>query len=241
MARDVVVHPSGTSWGAVLDGWLATVGVAAILTPIVTALLSNVYSSSGYASTVPVLVAVGLAYLIGGYVAGRMAGSRTSWHGMLVAFFGLFVVLALLVVDIAIASGLFAGSRLVQIMPLVLGVTLFQTVETFAFGGALGILIAIFAGWLGGLLAPERIAPAVTAPAPAFRTGPFVNPPVTTRPVVEERKVEERTVVTEEAHPPRERYRLLPAAARKGGERVASVDEVDEVEHVETTDRIQPS
>jgi hypothetical protein len=234
MTRDVVVRPSGTSWGAVLDGWLATVGVAAILTPIVTALLSNVYSSSGYASTVPVLVAVGLAYLIGGYVAGRMAGSRTSWHGMMVAFFGLFVVLALLVVDIALASGLFgAGSRLVQIMPLVLGVALFQTVETFAFGGALGILIAIFAGWLGGLLAPERIVPVVTAPA--VRTAPVVTPPVTTRPVVEEHKV-----VTEEVRP-RERYRLLPSLGRKGGEPVGSVDEVDEVERVETTDRIQPS
>src|SRR4029077_10244159 len=169
MAREVVVRPTGTSWGAVLDGWLATVGVAAILTPIIGLMLANWYATRGYASTVPVLVAVGLSYLVGGYVAGRMAGYRTSWHGMMVAFFGLFVVLALLVVDIAFSMGVFgATARLVQIMPLVLGVALYQSVETFAFGGALGILIAIFAGWLGGLLAPTRTGTVVTSdPVPA--------------------------------------------------------------------------
>ena len=123
MAGEVVVRPTGTSWGAVLDGWLATVGVAAILTPIIALLLAG-YASRGFVSTVPILLAVGLSYLIGGYVAGRMAGYRTSWHGMMVAFFGLFVVLALLVVDVALATGVFgsSSSRLVQVMPGVLGV-----------------------------------------------------------------------------------------------------------------------
>src|SRR5436853_2635017 len=146
MAREVVVRPTGTSWGAILDGWLATVGVAAILTPIIGLMLTSWYTTRSYASTVPILVAVGLSYLVGGYVAGRMAGYRTSWHGMMVAFFGLFVVLALLVIDLALALGVFgATARLIQIMPLVMGATLFETAETFAFGGALSILIAIFA------------------------------------------------------------------------------------------------
>ena len=162
MTREVVVRPTGTSWGAVLDGWLATVGVAAILTPIIGLILANWYSTRGYASTVPILVAVGLAYLIGGYVAGRMAGYHTSWHGMLVAFFGLFVVLALLVIDLALATGVFGTSaRLVQVMPQVLGVALYGSAETFAFGGALALLVAVFAGWLGGLLAPSRIGTVV--------------------------------------------------------------------------------
>jgi hypothetical protein len=222
MAREVTVRPRGTSWGAVLDGWLAAVGVAAILTPIVMVLLDNVYPNGrGYASTVPILCAVGLSYLVGGYVAGRMAGYRTSWHGMMVAFFGVFVVLALLVIDISFALGVFGGptGRVVQIMPLVLGVALFQSAETFAFGGALGILMAVFAGWLGGLLAPARITAAVTAtPAPGEVT-----------PVVEERRV-----TSTEVHRPRERYRLLPSAGRKGGERV---DEVETVERTERVDR----
>jgi MFS family permease len=240
MARDVVVRPSGTSWGAVLDGWLATVGVAAILTPIVGILLSTWYSTRGYASTIPVLVAVGLAYLIGGYIAGRIAGYRTSWHGMVVAFFGLFVVLALLVIDIALAQGVFGqSSRLVPILPLVLGVALFQSVETFAFGGAIAILLAIFAAWLGGLLAPERLGVAVS---PAATDAPIAEPasvPVIT-PIVREREV----ATTRRAPRARERYRLLPSPARKGGERMDDVDEVDdadEVEPVETTDRVQPS
>lgn len=222
MARDVTVRPTGTSWGAVLDGWLATVGVAAILTPLVLLLRTSAYpDASGYASTVPILVAVGLSYLIGGYVSGRMAGHRTSWHGMMVAFFGVFVALALLVVDVALAQGVFGTTgRLVQILPLVLGVTLFASAETFAFGGVLGILIAVFAAWLGGLLAPARIAVTGTVvPAAPVSAGP-----------VNERRVRETTVQR-----PRERYRLLPGVGRKGGERA---DDVREVERTERTERI---
>jgi MFS family permease len=216
MAREVVMRPTRTSWGAVLDGWLATVGVAAILTPIIGVLLTNLYPTGGYASTVPILVGVGLAYLIGGYIAGRVAGYKTSWHGMMVAFLGLFIVLALLVVDIALEVGVFGvTARLVQIMPLVLGVALYESVETFAFGGALGILIAIFAGWLGGLLAPAHVTATVANVAP-----------VKAKPIVEERKMN-----TAQVHRPRSRYRLLPSIGRKGGERVEEVQTV--VEHVD--------
>ncbi len=224
MALEVVVRPTGTSWGAVLDGWLATVGVAAILTPIIGLVLAG-YSTRGFVSTVPILLAVGLSYLIGGYVAGRMAGYRTSWHGMTVAFFGLFVVLALLVIDIAFALGVFGAtsSRLVQIMPTVLGVSLYQSAETFAFGGVLGVLIAVFAGWLGGLLAPSRIMTAVSA---------------TTAPDAESADVEERTVTTAEVHRPRERYRLLPSPGLKGGERVERVEDVQDVQDVQDVDDV---
>lgn len=228
MARDVDVRPAGTSWGAVLDGWLAAVGVAAILTPLVGLLLASVYgSSTGYAATVPILVAVGLAYLIGGYVAGRMAGYRTSWHGMMMAFFGVFVVLALIVVDVALATGVLGTpGRLVQVLPAVLGVTLFGSAETFAFGGVLGILIAVFAGWIGGLLAPTRIMAAVTSP----------SEPVTTTSVVQEDAATSR-----EARRPRERYRLLPLMGRKGRERAKDVTVVERTDVVDSTDRIERS
>ena len=215
MLASAVVRPtrtpgrSRTSWGAVLDGWLATVGVAAILTPIVGIVLANYYPTLGYSATVPVLAGVGLSYLVGGYVAGRMAGYRTSWHGMTVAFFGLFVVLALLVIDIALSLGYFgATGRLIQLLPAVLGATLFTSVETFAFGGAISMLVAIFAAWLGGLLAPARSLALVT-PAPATAT------PVT--PVTPDQGS------TAEVQRPRRRYRLLPSPGRKGGERVEDV------------------
>src|SRR5258708_13060223 len=132
-----------------------------------------------------------------------MAGYRTSWHGMMVAFFGVFVVLALLVVDLALEMGVLGTSgRLVQLLPAVLGVALFQSAETFAFGGVLGVLIAVFAGWLGGLLAPARITAAATAATPA----------------------------QPEVHNPRERFRLLPSAARKGGERMHEAETVPATE-----------
>jgi putative membrane protein (TIGR04086 family) len=225
MAREVVVRPAGTSWGAIIDGWLATVGVAAILTPIIAFMLTNLYSTRGYASAVPILAGVGLSYLIGGYVAGRMAGDRGSWHGMMVAFLGLFIVCALLIVDLAFAVGMFgAPARLIQILPLVLGVAFYQSVETFAFGGVLGLLIAVFAAWLGGLLAPARIAVA---------TVPAVGAPDPRSPAVLDRAVSATPV-----HSSRGRFRLLPSTGRKGGERV---DEVDAVKPVESTDRIEPS
>lgn len=206
MARDLDVRPGGTSWGAILDGWLATVGVAAILTPIVGLVLAELYPVRGYSSTVPILAGVGLSYLIGGYVAGRMAGYRTSWHGMMVGFFGLFVVLSLLVIDIALSLGLFGTTgRLVQLLPSIIGGSLFGSAETFAFGGALGILLAIFAGWLGGLLAPARITEIVTA---------TVMEPVAPAAVVE------KAITAPEIDRPRDRYRLLPSLGRKGGERV---------------------
>jgi hypothetical protein len=206
----------------VIDGWLATVGVAAILTPLVGLLLATAYPAPGYAATVPVLVAVGLSYLVGGYVAGRMAGYRTSWHGMMVAFFGLFVVLALLVIDIALDFGVFGvNGRLVQIMPAVLGVVLFTSAETFAFGAALGVLIAIFAGWLGGLLAPTRVATTVAPTA-------VVDPAAPRAPAVEEKRV------TSEVRRPRERYRLFPSPGRKGGQR-ADLPEAPEIRSARET------
>jgi MFS family permease len=220
MNREVVERPKGTSWGAVLDGWLAAVGVAAILTPIIGIMLATWYPTRGYASTVPILVGVGLSYLVGGYVAGRIAGYRTSWHGMMVAFFGLFVVLALLVVDIALETGVFGTTgRLVQILPLVLGAALFESVETFAFGGALGLLIAIFAAWLGGLLAPGHVVAVTTVAAP-----------VAAAPVVEEHRM-----TSPEVRRPRQRYRLLPNFGRKGGERVDDVPAVERTEPIERT------
>lgn len=225
MAREVLVRPMATSWGAVIDGWLVTVGVAAILTPIIGALLTTFYPTRGYASVVPILVGVGLSYLVGGYVAGRMAGYRTSWHGMMVAFLGLFIVLALLVVDTAFAMGIFGSpARLIPVLPLVLGVALYGSAETFALGGVLGILIAVFAAWLGGLLAPARIT-TTTAPAVADSMTPSSV-------------VQERTVSSTEVHRPRQRYRLLPNIGRKGGRRV---DAVEEAERVDSTDRIEPS
>src|SRR5687767_15724170 len=60
------------------------------------------------AVAVPVVLGLFLSYIVGGYVAGRMAGYRTSWHGMMTAFFTLFVILVLMLLGVAADNGLFA-------------------------------------------------------------------------------------------------------------------------------------
>ncbi|HUQ17758.1 MAG TPA: hypothetical protein VM070_08215, partial [Candidatus Saccharimonadales bacterium] len=136
---------SHTAWGSVLGGWLATLGVAALLSPLITALLQNAYPSDrSIAAAVPVIVGVGLAYLIGGYIAGRMAGYRTSWHGLLVAFFGLFIVLSLIVLAVALQQGVFGPtSYLPEVLPALVTTGLYGSADALAFGGLLGMLIAI--------------------------------------------------------------------------------------------------
>lgn len=209
MTKTVVVRPSGTAWGSVLGGWLATLGVAALLSPLVTAIIGGLaVNERSLAAAVPVIVGVGVAYLIGGYIAGRMAGYRTSWHGLLTAFFGLFVVLALIVVAVALQQGVFGqAAYLPDILPPLVTTGLLRSADALAFGGLLGMLIAIFAGWLGGLLAPTQVVAAVpvapVAPVASDRTEPVVVEPA--RPRVGRRP-----------------FRLLPSAGRKGGERVVA-------------------
>ena len=98
---------------------------------------------------------VGRAALSGGYSAGRVAGDRTSWHGLLTAFFGLFVVLAVILVAVALQQGVFGSTYyLPEILPPLVSVGLYRSAEALAFGGLLGMLLSIFSAWLGGVLAP---------------------------------------------------------------------------------------
>jgi putative membrane protein (TIGR04086 family) len=198
-----VVRPAGTSWGAVLGGWVATVGASVIFAPLVAGLLVGVpapHDANDISLAVPVVLGLFLSYIVGGYVAGRMAGYRTSWHGMMTAFFSLFVLLVLMLLGAAAESGMLAGSGIrsaADIVPGVRDLNLYAFGDALTFGAILGFLAAIFGGWFGGLLAPShalQIARPVTAPLA----------PTT---------VERRQVV-------RERHGLLPAFGRKGDERV---------------------
>ncbi|HEY8656595.1 MAG TPA: YrzE family protein [Candidatus Limnocylindria bacterium] len=229
MARSVAARPGGTAWGSVLGGWLATLGVAALLSPLVTAVVAGLsLDERSLAAAVPVIVGVGLAYLIGGYIAGRMAGYRTSWHGLLTAFFGLFVVLALIVLAVALQQGVFGSTAyLPDVLPPLVSTGLFHSADALAFGGLLGMLIAIFAAWLGGLLAPTRIPVVTTAPpTPVVVAEPVQSPPSPQSPLsplspdaVPAERVQRRPAG-------RRSFRLLPAVGRKGGERVERDDRV---------------
>jgi len=219
---DLAVRPAATSWGAVLGGWVATIGASVIFAPMVAGLLVVPGTPAGgdIAVAVPVVLGLFLSYIVGGYVAGRMAGYRTSWHGMMTAFFTLFVLLVLMLLGIAADNGLFAASGIrsaADIIPGVRDLNLYALGDALTFGAILGFLAAIFGGWLGGLLAPSHVV-SVVAPV---RPVPVRTPTTVSR-------TTERHEVTER---PR---RILPAFGRKGGDRV-------EKDEVRTTreDRIQ--
>lgn len=201
--RPVIVRPAGTSWVSLMGGWIAAVGTAALLAPMIGGILAGrpvVAGDLGLA--VPVILGLLVAYLIGGYVAGRMAGYNTSWHGMMSAFFGLFILLVALLLVAAAEQGWFAGAGirpLTDAFPGVAQLELRALGDTLTFGAILGFLITIFAGWLGGLMAPDHYAVTVAQAVPS-----------TERTVTEPRTVEE---------PAPRRFRLLPALGRKGGER----------------------
>lgn len=214
MSENVLVRPAATSWGAVLGGWLAAVGTAAIVAPVVATIVAGrgaIPNDLGLA--VPVVLGLMMAYLMGGYVAGRMAGYNTSWHGMMTAFFGLLITLVALLVAAAADQGLLAASgvrSLADVFPGIRQLDIRMLGDTLTFGAILGFLATIFAGWLGGLLAPDQALAVRSTVAPT--TGPAVVE-------AQERRVEERRVER------RPKYRLLPSMGRKGGERHERVEE----------------
>lgn len=206
MQEQTYVRPLGTSWTSVIGGWIAAIGGAALVAPAVAAILAGRPAvPNDLALAVPVVLGLMIAYLIGGYVAGRMAGYHTSWHGMMAAFFGLFITLLALVLAAAADQGLLAASgvrSLADVFPGIRQLDLRTLGDTVTFGGILGFLATIFSGWLGGLLAPSRPGRATEA-----RVSPVAAPSVDPDP-------QQRTTAA-----PRPHFRLLPAIGRKGGER----------------------
>jgi hypothetical protein len=215
----VVVRPA-TSWMSVLGGWIATIGAMALVAPAVAAVLVGANPSIGtsdIAAAIPVVIGIFVAYLIGGYVAGRMAGYRTSWHGMLTAFFSLFVLLVIVLLSYAAATGAFAGIDVSTVVPGATGLSVDSLGNALTFGALLGFAAAILGGWLGGLLAPSQAV--VAAPYVAREAGPVPGRTVGVGPVGT-RSVKRETVTR---RPP-----LIPAFGRKGGERVKEERVVEE-------------
>ena len=217
---------------SVLGGWIATIGAMALVAPAVAGLLvgANI-GSSDIAPAVPVVIGIFISYLIGGYVAGRMAGYRTSWHGMLTAFFSLFVLLVIVLLGYAADRGAFAGigvNKLADLVPGAAGLNVDSVGNALTFGALLGFLAAIFGGWLGGVLAPSHAAVAMTAPYVAREAGPVPGRSVGVGPAGS-RTVQREAVIR---RPP-----LIPSLGRKGGERVEEKRGVEErrASDVETT------
>lgn len=202
------VRPRGTSWISVLGGWIASVGMAVLLAPAVAAVVTSRSASPNDLSVaVPVIAGVMGAYLVGGYVSGRMAGYSTSWHGLITSFFGLLVLLVGFLVGAAAERGLLAALgiafSLASQFPGQIPIG-----DAFTFAAILGFLGTIFAGWLGGLLAPDHRAAVVQTVAPAPREPA--------------RAQETERIVTRD----RPTAATLPAFGSKGGDRSERRDRI---------------
>ena len=110
----------GTKWGAAFFGWLSAIGLAVLLIALLSAAgvalglgrglnspdeaADQVVGGIGVGGGIALLVVLFLAYLAGGYVAGRMARFDGVRQGIAVWLIGLLVVLVLAAAGLAIGS-----------------------------------------------------------------------------------------------------------------------------------------
>jgi hypothetical protein len=109
----------GIKWGAAFFGWLSANGLAVLLVALLSAAgvalglaqgvdtadeAAEQAQSIGIGGGVALLVVLFLAYLAGGYVAGRMSRFDGARQGLAVWLIGLLVVVVLAVVGVALGA-----------------------------------------------------------------------------------------------------------------------------------------
>jgi hypothetical protein len=168
-ARDAVAAQrdrfGGIKWGAAFFGWLSANGLAVVLVALLSAagvglsLAQGVDSVAdvpadtgdvlGVAGGVALLVVLFLAYLAGGYVAGRMARFDGARQGLAVWLIGLLVVVLLAVAGVALGAEFNVLQQLdLPRIPIDEGTATTTAVVTLA-----AVLVATLAGaLLGGTL-----------------------------------------------------------------------------------------
>src|SRR4051794_13232527 len=120
VARQREEH-GGINWGAAFFGWLVAIGVAALLTAILSAAgtavgltetspsqassqASNNAGTVGIVGAVVLLVILGIAYYAGGYVAGRMSRFDGPRQGLGVWLIGLIITIVLAVAGVLLGA-----------------------------------------------------------------------------------------------------------------------------------------
>jgi hypothetical protein len=154
----------GTSWLSVILGWFTALGAGLILSGIVSGIVGAILGTAGRqglteggtTALVGLLITLLLAFVVGGYAAGRMASRSGLKHGLLVPLLALVVTLLL-----AIAGGLMGVSFIDQLS----GITLPQEAQSTAqqaapqqglgtilsVSGILALLFPFVGGAIGGL------------------------------------------------------------------------------------------
>ncbi len=99
---------SDVRWGSVVYGWLAALGAGLILSGVMSGFLAASFGDGGAQiggeglERVGLLLTVFLAFLVGGYVAGRMAGHSGVKHGLLVPLLALGFTLILMLFGLVV-------------------------------------------------------------------------------------------------------------------------------------------
>ena len=127
----------GAGWTSVILGWLTALGAGLILSAIVSGIVGAIFGSAGRqglteggaTAVIGLLITLQLAFLIGGYAAGRMASRSGLKHGLLVPLLALMVTVIL-----AIVGGMLGVSFIDQLS----GVTLPQGAQSSAQQAAAG-------------------------------------------------------------------------------------------------------
>ena len=170
-ARDAVdvqhARYGGIKWGAAFFGWLSANGLAVLLLAILSAAgvafgLSQVANADqaaqqattqadtiGLTGGIALLVVLFLAYLAGGYVAGRMARFDGLRQGIAVWVIGLLVVIALAVLGAVLGAQYNVLSQLNLPSIPVSGST---ATTAGVIAGVAALLVSLLGALLGGVL-----------------------------------------------------------------------------------------
>ncbi len=150
-----------TRWGAVASGWAITVLAATVINPILRTLyglFAEPPAERGELTAAVVVISVVsgfLSYLLGGYVAARMARYSGGKHGALTAVFGLMVGIILAIIltlfGLVFAKGTAAppaGLGFADVVPP----ASFGFAGTALVAGLILFLVDLFGGFIGGKL-----------------------------------------------------------------------------------------
>ena len=144
-----------TSWTSVLIGWLAALGASLIFSAVVSSVVEAIFGGGGSAQNmgtagfVGLLTTLFLAFLIGGYTAGRMASRSGTKHGLLVALLALLVTLLLAALGGALGLAFLDNLQGVT-LPNVPDVTQQGLNTVLTLGSILALLVPFISGAIGG-------------------------------------------------------------------------------------------
>jgi len=145
-----------TSWTSVVIGWLSALGTGLILSGIVSGIVAGVAGAGGTTDQagnvggIGLLITLSIAFLVGGYAAGRLAGRGGTKHGLLVALLALIVTFVLLLLSGVVGAALIDNLRGITLPGVPQDVAQQGLNTVFTLYGVLALILPFVAGAIGG-------------------------------------------------------------------------------------------